>query len=288
MKALKNIGSFKLYNKKPNTIAKGGHVYINPIVFDVPHPFKQRMIRVYLPSTYDFDNPNHRFKVIYMCDGQNCFDEFTSGYGEWNVDECLENRVKQNLEVPIVVGFDCPHDEESRIREMTPFKDGIIYFKNRHGECYGDLYCDFIVNTIKPMIDSMFFTLPDVDNTAIGGSSMGGLMSFYMGMKRPDVFGFSLCFSPAFLCYRYDYLKQNIHKFDLSPNQHGRFYLYVGGMEFEAKFVRNTFFIYNHLKKIGYDKNQAKLVYDSSQIHHEKAWSKYLPDAFSYWLDKEK
>lgn len=281
----KTLGLFKLYNKRPNTISKGGHVYTYNIFFDIPNEYKLRTIRVYLPSTYEFDNPNKRFKVIYMCDGQNCVDHYTSAYGEWMMDETIESRVKRNLEVPIVVGFDCPNEEFTRIQEMTPISDGMSYFKNKEGICYGEIYGEFFIKNIKPLIDETFYTLPDYEHTAFGGSSMGGLTAFYMGNKYKDVISFSLCFSPAFLAYKYDSLRQNLKKYDLNPNNRGRFYFYVGGVGFESRFIRSTFLVYNYLKKIGFDNNQVKLVFDSNEIHHEKAWAKYVEDAFNYWLD---
>lgn len=281
----KTVGLFKRYTSKPNTIAKGGHVYTYDIYFDIPNKYKIRTIRVYLPSTYEFDNPNKRFKVMYMCDGQNCFDHYTSAYGEWMVDETIEDRIKKHLEVPIVVGFDCPKEEFDRIQEMTPIKEGMSYFKNDEGICYGEIYGEFFVKTIKPLIDKTFYTLSDYENTAFGGSSMGGLVAFYMGNKYKDVFSFSLCFSPAFLAYKYNALKENLKKYDLNPDNRGRFYFYVGGVDYESRFTKSTFLVFNYLKKIGYDFKKTKLVYDSSQIHHEKAWSKYLEDAFAFWLD---
>jgi predicted alpha/beta superfamily hydrolase len=62
-------------------------------------------------------------------------------------------------------------------------------------EIRGDEYVDLIVNTIKPMIDSTFSTLPDKENTAVMGSSMGGLASFYAMCERPDIFGTAICVS---------------------------------------------------------------------------------------------
>ena len=90
----------------------------------------------------------------------------------------------------IVVGID--NGGEKRLNEYSP------YDHPKYGIGEGDAYLEFIVETLKPYIDSKFRTLKDVDNTGIMGSSMGGLISQYAGLKYPNVFGKVGVFSPAF------------------------------------------------------------------------------------------
>lgn len=285
MKALKNIGPFELYTKRPNTIYKG-HVYTTTFEFDVPNVDRKRLVRVYLPSDYEFDNPDKRYAVMYMMDGKNLFDDYTSYVGEWHVDETIERRIKEGKEAFIVVGIDSAKKDIDRTYEMTPHSNHLAYYDENYEQGYAEDLADSIMNALKPLIDATFFTLSDQINTAVGGSSMGGLMAFYMGMKYKYEIGFSLCFSPAFLVYQKEFYKKKFQKHNFNHEEFGRFYLYCGGQEFERRFEDLTFFTFKFLRKKGFNGDQLRLVYDSGMKHHESAWSKYFPDAVSYWLDE--
>jgi len=127
-----------------------------------------------------------------MHDGQNLFDAKTSLSGEWNVDEKLDSLHAQ----VIVVGIENSGDK--RLEELTPFKN------EKYGGGNADKYLEFIVNTLKPAIDKKYRTKPNTKNTAIMGSSLGGLVSFYAIIKYPEVFGKAAVFSPAFWINRKD------------------------------------------------------------------------------------
>ena len=121
-----------------------------------------------------------------MHDAQNLFDQKTAYAGEWNVDETLDS-LNANV---IIIGIE--HGNEKRLEELTPFKN------LKYGGGNGNNYLDFIVQTLKPMIDRTYKTKPDKSNTAIFGSSLGGLISYYAVLKYPTVFGKAGVFSPSF------------------------------------------------------------------------------------------
>lgn len=191
------IGPFKRYKNKKTTM-KYGYYYS----FNVTLPFSKeniRTVRVWLPSNYDFNDKNKRFPVIYMSDGQNLVDRYLSAYGDWALDKTVERIIKEGHKGLIAVGIDCPKDPLERTKELCPpYEPTKKIFKNEGGyfKPYADKYIDYIVNELKPLIDKLFFT--EKDNTAIGGSSMGGIMAFYAYIYKPDIFKFSLSFSPAF------------------------------------------------------------------------------------------
>ena len=110
-----------------------------------------------------------------MHDGQNLFDATTSYVGEWNVDETLDSI---NAQV-IVIGIE--HGGEKRIEELTPTKH------EKYGGGNANNYLDFIVTTLKPFVDKSYRTKPNTKNTAIFGSSLGGLVSFYAALKYPTI-----------------------------------------------------------------------------------------------------
>lgn len=155
--------------------------------FEMPQLGRTRRIWLYLPSDYH-QNTEKRYPVIYLQDGQNLFDERYAAFGEWDVDGTMMYLEREGFSGAIVVGID--NGSSLRIDEYSPYQ-------NEHGGGEGDQYADFLVQTLKPHIDSKFRTLADRENTAIGGSSMGGLISLYAGLKYEDVFGKLLIFSPS-------------------------------------------------------------------------------------------
>ena len=151
-----------------------------------------RDVIVYLPPDYDQDTTN-RYPVLYLQDGENAFDIatcFWPGF-ERHFDERAEMLIgQQEIQPLIIVGIYSTKLE--RINEYTPTKSHDI---NRGGEA--DLYGRMLVEEIKPFIDGQYRTLPGSANTGLGGSSLGGLVSLYIGFRYPQVFGKLAITSPA-------------------------------------------------------------------------------------------
>ncbi len=192
-----------------------GTLKVLPGVFS-PQLKNWRDILVYLPPSYATGSSH--YPVIYMHDGQNLFDATTSFCGEWKVDETLEAMSADGIEA-IVVGI--PNMGEQRIDEYSPFVDR----KGAGG--FGDDYCRFIVETVKPRIDMIFRTLPDREHTTIMGSSMGGLISLFAFFHYGHIFGGAGVLSPSlWFAGRaiFDYVR-------MAPFQPGKIYLDIGTEE---------------------------------------------------------
>lgn len=159
--------------------------------FYSPQFGNSRTLLVYLPPSYK-ENYSKRYPVIYMHDGQNVFDATTSFGGvEWKVDENINSLVTNgSMDEVIVVGV--YNTGANRIFEYTPCCD------SQYGGGGADYYQNFLIDTVKPFIDGNFRTLPSKENTAIMGSSLGGLISFYIAYNRPDVFSKAGCLSSSF------------------------------------------------------------------------------------------
>ena len=84
------INGFKSWDISPNTVSPKGLLLTKYFEINTNNDFKHRLVRVYLPSTYDFSNPDKRFPSLYMLDGKNLFDDYTSFVGEWHIDESIE------------------------------------------------------------------------------------------------------------------------------------------------------------------------------------------------------
>lgn len=276
------INNLKKYDKLPNTIS-GGTLYIGEAYVPGIDVEKPRKIRIFLPFNY---NEIDRFPVVYMMDGKNLFDKYTSFAGEWEVDEVLEKRIKDGKQSYIVVGIDSRETDQGRTEEMLPsdkyLEEEIIGGKI---ESFGEKLGDWIVNDLKKEIDKLFKTLPDKKNTSIIGSSMGGLFAFYMGLKYKDVFDLAGCFSPAFLLYENNKFIEELEKYQVSEEL-PKLYFLVGNIEFENEFIIQTKAAYDIFKNKGVTDEKIKLIHDLEGIHHESFWNKYLDDLFDFYENK--
>lgn len=149
---------------------------------------RERTIRLYLPPSYH--HGDKRYPVLYMHDGQNLFDAATGYAGEWQVDETLDRLAAAGTLELIVVGID--HGGEFRNQELSPFAHSDIPTSE------GDAYLKFIVDELKPFMDSHYRTLPDREHTGLMGSSLGGLITHYAGQHYPQVFGRLGVLSPSY------------------------------------------------------------------------------------------
>ena len=150
-----------------------------------------RDIEVYLPEAY-INEPARHFPVFYLHDGQNLFDGRTSYIPDhtWQAHTTADRLTREGLIEPVIlVGIN--NTGLRRMAEYTPSRDPAL----RGGD--GDLYGRLLVEDLKPCIDREFRTLPDAANTALGGSSLGGLISLYLGFTYPDVFSKLAVLSPS-------------------------------------------------------------------------------------------
>src|SRR3954464_10805498 len=134
----------------------------------------RRDLVVYLPP--DYEQSDGRYPVLYLHDGQNLFDPETAYVKgmDWRVDETADELIReQRVEPLIIVGI--YNTGEHRLDEYTPTPD------KKLGGGNADLYGRMLVEEIKPFIDGEYRTLTDPNCTGLGGSSLGGLVSVYLG-----------------------------------------------------------------------------------------------------------
>ncbi len=234
--------------------------------FSMPQLGRTRRIWIYLPPNYN--TTSQRYPVFYLHDGQNLFDKATSFAGEWQIDESLNKLFDLGDKGCIVVGID--NGGSTRIDEYSPFKN------SSYGGGEGAAYTKFLVNTLKPYIDNNFRTLSDRKNTAIGGSSMGGLISAYAACAYPAVYSKVLVFSPAFWfsdsCLIYT--KQHV------PNSSTRWYFDAGTTE-SAAMIFDMKNISDALRTNS--NNDIQFISRADGQHSEWFWAREFPDAYN-WL----
>ncbi|MFO0747290.1 MAG: alpha/beta hydrolase-fold protein [Myxococcota bacterium] len=148
-----------------------------------------RGVRVYLPADFDASGAT-RYPVLYMHDGQNLFDPGATAFGEWGVDETIDDLTTRGVVPPtLVVAVDNTAD---RFGDYTPTVDP------NDGGGNAEAYGTWLVDTLKPAIDGLFPTRCEREHTAVAGSSLGGLVSTYLGMRWPTVFGRVAAVSPSY------------------------------------------------------------------------------------------
>lgn len=241
------------------------NVRIIDTAFFMPQLNRTRRIWIYLPT--DYNQSNKKYGVLYMHDGQNLFDDATSYSGEWGVDEYLDSIFLKGKKQVIVVGID--NGLSKRMSEYNPWE-----FQN-FGKGEGDLYVDFLVQTLKPFIDKNYKTFTGKKNTFIAGSSMGGLISLVAVLKYPTVFGGAGIFSPAFWTASGMDSLVNARAKKLSS----KLFFYAGGKEGESMIPDMV-----RIKKLirTLSKSPVKELIDPKASHNEAAWRKYFP-AFYEW-----
>ena len=277
------IGPFTRYVGKKSTMEHG---FYFDAVFTLPFASDPRHIRVWLPDTYDFYGEGAH-PVLYMSDGQNLVDKELSAYGDWHLDRVIADLRKEGYPEPILVGIDCPKDPMQRSNELNPPYPVARYFQKRGGpnKPIGEQFINYIVSTLKPLIDELFHTDPRKEATAIGGSSMGGIMAFYGFLAYPQAFGYSLSFSPPFFFYPKWKLKRILRNHFPNPETHARLFLFVGGKDYEHIFTKKVIWMHQYLEKYGYGAGTMGFLYEPEAIHHEEAWYRASYPALKDWLD---
>jgi predicted alpha/beta superfamily hydrolase len=242
-----------------------------------------REILAYLPPSLAAGRGgNRRYPTLYFHDGQNVFDERTSYSGEWRADEALEELARDGIEAIAVA---VPNSGDGRMDEYNPWSSRESWWRNgRKVGGRGDAYLDWLVGSVKPLIDRSFPTSPERMATGIVGSSMGGLISIYGLVARGETFGLAGVLSPSLRWNDYAMLRL-IEERGLPP---ARVHLDMGGREWrgmtaDARRLRDLLIRGGLL--LGRDLHYVEERYAP---HRESAWARRLPAALRFLLGSAK
>lgn len=255
-----------IFSQKKSTKSENVYLFEQEFIIDNLNDVSHR-VWVYLPP--DYDKTKKSYPVIYMHDGQNLFDDITSYIGEWSVDETLNNYFTKTNKGFIVVGI--ANGEDKRIEEYTPWKH------EKYGGGKGSIYVDFIKNELKPLIDKTYRTKQKAKHTAIIGSSLGGLISFYAGLKYPETFGKIGALSTSF------WFSENVFEFASKQNNlnKSKIYLLVGGKEGE-NMVSDTEKMANQLISQNFPTKNLKTKIVPEGKHNETFWKNELLEVITF------
>ena len=158
----------------------------------------RRDVLVYLPPSYRRFS-SRRYPVLYLNDGQNVFDAVTSFAGvEWGVDETAQRLIGRKLIEPLII-VAVANTGEERVDEYAP-TPGVIEMKDQRRKRSRGLvhiYGQFLIEELKPFIDSKYRTKSQAEFTGLGGSSLGGLATLAMGIFYSEVFTRLIVMSPS-------------------------------------------------------------------------------------------
>ncbi|NNF36484.1 MAG: alpha/beta hydrolase [Saprospiraceae bacterium] len=237
--------------------------------FEIPQLDKTRKIYALLP--HDYYESEKTYPVLYLQDAQNLFNEHNP-YGNWAIDKHLADLTAEGMGDIIVIAID--HGGKERIQEYSP------YFHRKFGEGQGKHYTRFIINTLKPYIDEHYRTKPERRHSGIGGSSMGGLISAYVGIVYPEHFSRLMIFSPSFWYSDKIYFDAFHYNYTLPM----RMYIYGGDQESEYM-SRHIHRFKDAVKDGDYNNSlvKYKVVINPEGQHNEAYWSQVFPKAVK-WL----
>ena len=254
----------KILPQKPEQLIRGTVKYHRQLSGEgLNH---KRDIIVWLPPSYQKNTKKH-YPVLYMHDGQNLFDPSTAFTGyDWRVDEVADSLIAlKRIEEIIIVGV---YNSPDRLPE---YSDSDL----------GTAYLNFVINVVKPLIDSTYRTKPGKEHTGIIGSSLGGLSSLLFVWRRSDVFGMAGCLSPSFW-YDDEKTLKEIREFS-GHKKNIKIYLDCGGREKEL--ISGYKRMVEILKSKGYKKGKdLDYTLETKGTHSEYYWAQrvWRPLVFMY------
>ena len=249
---------------------------------------EKRHVEIWLPPGYE-DNPERRYKVIYMHDGQNLFDPRLSYTGiDWGVDEAIMRGVDNGLFEPaIVVG---PWNSSKRTQEYSPWHEAPQYAR-------------FLIEELMPRVNAEFRTLTAPKDTLTMGSSMGGLLSYYLVKEHPEQFGACGCVSTHFpisaaVIAQYEgrdpanedetpYIVRDIANGDTVPKD-VRFFFDYGSKGLDAEYGPSHATVRDWLLQQQVTEGQDFLIREyQGADHNEASWRARLDDQLAWLLADE-
>ncbi len=237
----------------------------------------QRELVVYLPPGYD-EHPQQRYPVMYFHDSQNVFEAHTAYVAGqyWQIPETVDQLIAEGrLQPLILVGI--PHGGERRIDEFTPSRNP----KNHYGG-QAALYGQMLVEEILPFIEHQYRILPGAKNTGMAGSSLGGLVTIFLGIRYPEVFGKLAVMSPS-VWWDYRMILRKI--VSVTHKHRPKVWLDVGLREGSnpRSVLRDVRLLKDVLERKGWKAGSNLNYYEDPEGgHDERAWAARAPEMLQF------
>ena len=239
-----------------------------------------RFLRVWLPPGYDNEeNSGRRYPILYLNDGQNLFEPSISFTGvEWGVDETADRLIREkNVPPMIIVGID--NAGKDRFREYMPHRS----LQPVMLRVQGQRYPSFLIKEVMPFIARNYRVASGPENTGLGGSSLGALISLYTAAVRPGVIGRLLLESPSLWASNRQMIRDS-REVKSWPER-----IFVGTGTAEAGRADRDRSMVDDVRELaaifgraGLGTNRLRLFIEEGANHHESAWARRFPDALSF------
>jgi predicted alpha/beta superfamily hydrolase len=237
-----------------------------------------RLLRVWLPPEYDGWGATP-YPVLYLNDGQNLFDPVTAFAGaHWQVGETAARLIAEaKIQPLIIVGID--NTGKNRVREYVPYKSRDFRVPNVRGT----LYPAFLRHEVMPFIEERYSVLRGQENTGLGGSSLGGLITLYTQLATPGVFGRLLIESPSLFVANRKILEES-RRFQSWPS---RVYVGMGTREVgdpgkDERTAGDARELGDILRAAGLDETRLRVRIEEGAVHSEAAWAQRFPEALEF------
>jgi predicted alpha/beta superfamily hydrolase len=245
-----------------------------------------RFLRVWLPPDYDDpSNAERRYPALYLNDGQNLFEPTTSFTGvEWQVDEAGDRLIREGVVPPMIfVGID--NAAKDRFREYMPHRS----LNPMMLRVQGTRYPTFLTKEVMPFVARSYRVASGPENTGLGGSSLGALISIFTAAVCPGVIGRLLLESPSLWASNRQLIREsrNVKRW---PE---RVFLAAGTSEVGRKdrdqsVVDDVREMAGILRRAGLDEKRLRLVIEDGGTHHESAWARRFPEALAFLFGEPK
>jgi predicted alpha/beta superfamily hydrolase len=236
-----------------------------------------RTLRVWLPAEYDGWGET-RYPVLYLNDGQNLFEAATAFAGvSWQAGETAERLIAEKKIPPLIlVGID---NTKNRLREYIPYRATDPRLIGPQGKQYPE----FLRREVMPLIEAYYSVAKGPENTGLGGSSLGGLITLYSQLAMPGVFGHLLIESPSLFVANRKILE------DSRSFRDWPFHVYLGMGTREVgdpvkneQAVADVRELESILRTAGLDKRRLRVNIEEGGLHTEAAWAERFAGAMEF------
>ena len=241
-----------------STASENVHILTDTMMID--YLGEKRSLGIYLPKGYK-NNDSTQYPVVYFLDGQSLFDMKIKEGLEWQIDEILDSLGTLGQEQAIVVGV---YNSDDRLTEYKPWTSPHL---PKEKVVSGDKHAEWVATDLKKWVDDNFRTLKGPEHTVIGGASLAGLMSYYMTMTYPEVYGRAIVYSPSFWVNDKVY---ELHKgVDLNNKR-----IYFDAGELETPTVESIEKMEGILLAAGMPRENMRLDVEKGEGHWHATWIK--------------
>jgi predicted alpha/beta superfamily hydrolase len=239
-----------------------------------------RMLRIWLPPGYSQpENEGRHYPVFYLNDGQNLFDPATAYIGvDWQAGETAERLIRESKIPPlIIVGID--NAQKDRPKEYLPYRS----FHPPILRPQGKRYPDFLLREVMPFVHQRYRIARGPENTGLGGSSLGAIISLFTVMDRPGVFGRLLLESPSLYISNRQLLKSS-RAFRQWP---AKVFMAIGTREDgsedrDQQVVEDVRELEHVFRRAGLNEDRLRVKIDEGASHSEREWARRFPEALTF------